>query len=69
IGGENSLSKNVQTQLSNMGISVERISGSDRYKTSISLAQKLNSIKSVSQVAVANGVNGLADAISIGAAA
>ncbi len=52
-----------------MGISVERISGSDRYKTSISLAQKLNSIKSVSQVAVANGVNGLADAISVGAAA
>ncbi len=50
-----------------MGISVERISGSDRYKTSISLAQKLNSIKSVSQVAVANGVNGLADAISVGA--
>lgn len=69
IGGEYSLSKNVQTQLSNMGISVERISGSDRYKTSISLAQKLNSIKSVSQVAVANGVNGLADAISIGAVA
>lgn len=69
IGGENSLSKNIQTQLSNMGISIERISGSDRYKTSISLAQKLNSIKSVSQVAVANGVNGLADAISVGAAA
>ncbi len=33
------------------------------------LAQKLNSIKNVSQIAVVNGVKGLADAISVGAAA
>lgn len=69
IGGENSISKEIEQQLKSLNISIERISGSDRYKTSLLLAQKLNGIKNVSQIAVVNGVKGLADAISVGAAA
>ncbi len=45
IGGENSISKEIEQQLKSLNISIERISGSDRYKTSLLLAQKLNGIK------------------------
>ena len=70
VGGENILTKEVELQLKTSGINtVERISGSDRYKTSLELAKKLDNIKDISEVAVVNGHKGLADAVSVGAPA
>ena len=70
IGGESVISKNVQSQIESMGISVERISGSDRYATGVAIANEMKSEGAdIDQVAVVNGVSGLADAISFGAAA
>ena len=70
IGGRSVISKNVQSQIEKMGISVERISGSNRYATSVAIANEMKSEgANIDQVAVVNGVSGLADAISFGAAA
>lgn len=69
IGGENSVSKSVEEKLRSLGFVVDRISGEDRYRTSMNLAYKLNEKNKVSKIAVVNGVGGLADAISIGAPA
>ncbi len=70
IGGSSVISKNVQLQIEKMGISVERISGSNRYATSVAIANEMKSEgANIDQVAVVNGVSGLADAISFGAAA
>lgn len=66
IGGEGVLSKNIESQLKSSGITgVERISGSDRYQTSFKLAQKIDTKKDVTEVAIVNGNKGLADAVSV----
>ncbi|MDK2563682.1 cell wall-binding repeat-containing protein [Romboutsia sedimentorum] len=62
IGGENSVSDAVINELKDMGINVERISGNDRYETSLEIAKKLGR---VSEIAVVNGVKGIPDAVSI----
>lgn len=41
LGGEVSVSANVETELSQMGLSVERISGTDRYISSTKIAEKV----------------------------
>lgn len=70
IGGNSVISKNVQKQIENMGISVERISGNNRYETGIAIANEMKSEgATIKEVAVVNGVTGLADAISFGAVA
>ncbi len=62
IGGESAVSNSVINELKSMNLNVERISGNDRYKTSLEIAKKLNS---PSEIAVVNGVTGLPDAVSI----
>lgn len=62
IGGENSVSDSVVNELKSMDFYVERISGNDRYETSLEIAKKLGR---VSQIAVVNGVTGIPDAVSI----
>ena len=62
IGGTSNIPESIVTKLKSMGIIVERISGDDRYETSLAVAKRLNN---VSQIAVVNGVNGLPDAVSI----
>ncbi|MBU5307033.1 cell wall-binding repeat-containing protein [Clostridioides mangenotii] len=62
IGGEGSVSNSVINELKSMNLNVERISGNDRYETSLEIAKKLNS---PSEIAVVNGVTGLPDAVSI----
>ena len=62
IGGTSVISENVISQLKSMGLIVERISGDDRYKTSLEIAKRLGTI---SEISVVNGVTGLADAVSI----
>ena len=65
IGGENSISSNLEKKLADMGYKVERIAGANRYDTSYKIASdvvKLNN--NIDSVALVNGINGLADAIS-----
>lgn len=62
IGGKNVISDSIVNELKSMNINVERISGDDRYKTSLEIAKRLGNI---SEIAVVNGVKGLPDAISI----
>jgi len=68
VGGEAKISKSVEKSIaSELGVkSVERISGEDRYLTSIEIAKKLNNN---SKVAFVVGGNGEADAMSISAKA
>lgn len=47
IGGEGAISKNIEDQLRNMGYSVERIAGADRYETSAKIASKFSSSETV----------------------
>ncbi|WP_315168393.1 cell wall-binding repeat-containing protein [Metaclostridioides mangenotii] len=65
IGGESSLNKSVESALNSEKISTDRIWGNTRYETSLELAKKLDNIKKVSEISVANGQKGIVDAISI----
>jgi beta-glucosidase len=61
IGGTGAISTAVENAVKAMGIIVERISGSDRYATSLAIANK---VTNKSQVFLATGTN-FADALSI----
>ncbi|MDK2563688.1 cell wall-binding repeat-containing protein [Romboutsia sedimentorum] len=63
IGGESVVLNSVINELKSMKITVQRISGNDRYKTSLEIAKKLP--KFPSAIAVVNGETGLPDAVSI----
>jgi len=65
IGGTGVVSNSIVRELENMGISVERIHGLDRYETSAEVARNLNTNRAF----VVNGIKGLADALSIAAPA
>ncbi|WP_051365860.1 cell wall-binding repeat-containing protein [Metaclostridioides mangenotii] len=66
IGGESVVSNSVINELKSMNLSVERISGKDRYETSLAMAKKLNERSSpIQEIAVVNGETGLSDAVSI----
>ncbi|MBH0161714.1 cell wall-binding repeat-containing protein [Fictibacillus sp. 26RED30] len=61
IGGTGSVSSTVESQLKNMGLSVERISGNDRYEVSYNVSKKLaNKGKAI----IAYGLN-FPDALAI----
>ncbi|MDB8801451.1 MULTISPECIES: 5'-nucleotidase C-terminal domain-containing protein [Romboutsia] len=62
VGGNSVVNENVVNELKAMNLITERISGKDRYETSLKVAKKLGD---VSEVAVVNGVRGLSDAVSI----
>ncbi|WP_346873616.1 cell wall-binding repeat-containing protein [Clostridium sp. UBA5988] len=69
IGGKGVVSDNVKNNLEGMKIIVERISGENRYETSIKVAKSLDTVKDVSEVAIVNGEKGLADAVSVASVA
>ena len=70
VGGTSVVDVNVENQLKSMGISVKRIYGKDRYATGVAIANEMKkSGANIDEAAVVNGVTGLADAISFGAAA
>ncbi|RDY23255.1 hemagglutinin, partial [Romboutsia maritimum] len=69
IGGSAVLSQDVEKQIKAEGITTDRVSGSDRYETSLELAKRLDNTKRISEIAVVNGDKGLADAVSVGAPA
>ena len=65
IGLEAAVSKGVESTLKTRGISVERIGGSNRNKTSYNVANKIAKLKKITSVAITNGTKGEADSISI----
>ncbi|MCC0660872.1 cell wall-binding repeat-containing protein [Clostridioides sp. ZZV14-6154] len=69
VGGINALGSNIEKELKLEGMSFERISGNDRYDTSVKLAEKLGKEKDFSSIFVVSGKSGLADAVSIGSVA
>lgn len=69
VGGQGVVAEEVEEALQKLGINVYRISGNDRYETSLKVADKIKEEGNVSKVAVVNGQNGLADALSIAAPA
>lgn len=70
IGGEASVSPNIEKQLKNKGMKTERIYGSNRYETSEKIAEEIiKKNDDIKSIAVANGNKGLADAISFSSVA
>lgn len=69
IGGTNSVSKSVEDELKSKGITVKRIDGDDRIKTSYNVAKEINSKQKVNTVMLTNAYKGEADAISIASVA
>lgn len=65
VGGETVISPTIEKQLSNMGKTVKRLSGLNRYDTSIAVANEIEKIKGVQEVYYVNGLKGEADAMSI----
>ncbi|HBE8855030.1 TPA: cell wall-binding repeat-containing protein [Clostridioides difficile] len=65
IGGENSIDKSIEDILKDKGIEIKRLQGSDRIKTSYSVAKEINSIKKVNTIMLTNAFKGEADAMSI----
>ena len=69
IGGDAVLTSKVEEDLKALKLKVDRIKGSTREETALAIAKRLDGIKDVSEIAVVNGVTGLADAVSVAAAA
>lgn len=65
IGGLRAVSRTSERDLQEMGIEVERISGADRYETSLQVATELNKMNDVSSIFVINSRAGLENALSI----
>lgn len=61
IGGTGSISDNVKSELESMNIAVTRISGKDRFETSLEVAKNLGDINGI----VVTNAYGFADALSI----
>ncbi|MDB0440946.1 cell wall-binding repeat-containing protein [Clostridioides difficile] len=69
VGGLKSVDEKVVSDLKEKGLNVIRISGNDRYETSIKLAKELDKNSNLSKIVMVNGEKGLADAVSMGAIA
>ena len=68
LGGKGVVSDKVTNQLTAQKLSVERIAGSDRFETSVAIAQRLIEIKDPSGIFFVY-FNGFADALSVGSLA
>ncbi|MBQ9013220.1 MAG: cell wall-binding repeat-containing protein, partial [Bacilli bacterium] len=65
IGGEDSISEKIVKTIHEEHIYTDRISGEDRYETSIKIAEKINQSKITDTIILVNGKHSVADAISI----
>ena len=66
VGGEGVVSEKVVKELHNLGLNIKRISGKNRFETSLNIAKELNT----TSIAIVNGMEGkLSDAMSISAPA
>lgn len=55
LGGTGVISENVKSEIENMGITVERLSGNDRYGTAAEIAEALKLIKPFSKAVITTG--------------
>ena len=69
IGGDAVLPAKVEKDLKALNVKVDRIKGETREETALAIAKRLDGIKDISEIAVVNGTTGLADAVSVAAAA
>ena len=69
IGGDAVLTSKVEEDLKSLNVKTDRIKGASREETALAIAKRLDGVKDVSEIAVVNGVTGLADAVSVAAAA
>ncbi|MGI6451542.1 MAG: cell wall-binding repeat-containing protein [Desulfitobacteriia bacterium] len=67
VGGNAAISQDVEETVKALGITVERISGSDRYETAVKVAEEIG-LDSISSVFIANG-NNFPDALAASALA
>ncbi|MBY2478933.1 cell wall-binding repeat-containing protein [Clostridioides difficile] len=67
IGGFNSVDASIEKYLKDKDLNIIRISGNDRYDTSIKLAKELHKENKLSKLVLVNGEKGLVDAVSMGA--
>ena len=65
VGGIDVVDENIYKQLEENKIDTKRISGSNRYETSLEVAKAIKEIKNIKIVAIVNGENTLSDAVSI----
>lgn len=67
IGNEGTISKNLETQLRNVGeFQVKRLGGINRFDTSVKIANEIKTFKpNINSVYIANGYTGQIDALSI----
>ena len=69
IGGDAVLPEKIEKDIKALNIKVDRVKGATREETALEIAKRLDGIKDGSEIAVVNGTTGLADAVSIAAAA
>ena len=69
IGGNTVLPASIEKELKELGLKPDRIKGDTREETALAIAKRLDAISNVSEIAVVNGTKGLADAVSVAAAA
>ena len=69
IGGETVLPAKIENDLKALNVKADRVKGATREETALAIAKRLDGIKDVSEIAVVNGTTGLADAVSVAAAA
>lgn len=65
IGGADVINESIEKELNRDSIKTERISGENRYETSINVANKINKLKKLDTVILVNGEYSVADAVSI----
>ena len=65
IGGADVINESIEKELNRDSIKTERISGENRYETSINVANKINELKKLDTVILVNGEYSVADAVSI----
>lgn len=64
LGGEAAISQSIENELSGIGLSIQRISGDDRFETSALIADELEMNTPTNKAVVVDGMN-FADAMSI----
>ena len=65
IGGADVINESIEKELNRDSIKTERISGENRYETSINVANKIYKLKKIDTVILVNGEYSVADAVSI----
>lgn len=66
VGGAGAVSEGIESEVSALGIKVERVSGTDRQSTSVNVMRTLRTLDSTSDTVIVSSGLAFADALSIG---